>query len=856
MSGAGGTNNSWTILTSEESVAETLRPSAAGAEQHGLNQTPAPGSGGNHQPGQGAASAEGLPENCPASEDKRMHSGSDPHSSVAASLDVPSAWDHGDGVGPAEGQTENQAQLDPDPESTTESYTLLPPSPDQPPPGGAELTGEKLTKVENLHLQNEEEFQPKGEESEHHPQTANTEKRTEAGQEHDEDLQLDRSHRNKRVIGAPPHIQSSAQNLFQESDETTVKTGATGAPEERRNKPLLAALEQIGRGEEEEEEEEEEFHLPQQENSSIFSLNKCILGAVILLGFGIIFFSGVFVERDEENDHAAVELKDAEPPGKRGWFHPDADTSELLNKLAEGNQQISALQAQLQAQKEELKVLTEQAAEGEKERLLWEEVEKENSRLKMETASLSVLQKENDRMKKELESVPVLQKELETLRGAGTKTILPSGDFSFSTSPPTGQPEDSSQVTAPPTDGQTRKSRDDRKEKKEPKLGKGEAKQEKKPSKESERSARKGGEQKEDKPGDEKGWKKGKHEGGTFDKRKEKWQGDEEKEGKKERGEDGKPRKEKESKEEWKKGKVNEWRDKEKKGHQGGMSHGERHKGWEAGKGETEWSRDKEGVEGSGREKWKKKGEKKEEKDHPKEGRGKSERKQAEDGRSYDGERTREERKSRNEERWKKDESLSQRGKEEWKRRGEKERRRGGDESHASQNREECSYGDPKPAHSHPRPSVGQPEYWVHRRDRLRLRRRPTPPQHCHSPESCAQAERLLPVGLQEFQNLLQPYLTKAEEVGVDASKTEQLRKLAAEFFTDGVFVHDQMSFRDFVEDLGDVLEDLVEGDDEEDSDVEDEMEEFAKEVMKAFLVPGVKEKGRKMKGEWKKERG
>uniref|UniRef100_A0A1A8GLY0 Pre-B-cell leukemia homeobox interacting protein 1b n=1 Tax=Nothobranchius korthausae TaxID=1143690 RepID=A0A1A8GLY0_9TELE len=829
MSGAGGTNNSWTILTSEESVAETLRPFAAGAEQHGLNQTPAPGSGGNHQPGQGAASAEGLPETCPGSEDKRMHSGS----SVTASLDVPSASDRGDGVGPAEGQTENPAQLDPDPES------LLPPSPDPPPPGGAELTGEKLTKVENLHLQHEE-FQQKGEESEHHPQTANTEKRTEAGQEHDEDLQLDHSHRNKRVIGAPPHFQSSAQNLFQELDETTVKTGATGAPEERRKKPLLAALEQIGRREEDEEDEEEEFHLPQQENSSIFSLNKCILGAVILLGFGIIFFS--------ESDHAAMELKDAEPPRKQGWFHPDADTSELLDKLAEGNQQISALQAQLQAQKEELKVLKEQAAEGEKERLLWEEVDKENSRLKTETASLPVLQKENDRMKKELESVPVLQKELETLRGAVTKTILPSGDFSFSTSPPTGQPEHSSQATAPPADGRTRKSRDDRKEKKEPKPGKGEAKQEKKRSKERERSARKGGEQKEDKPGDEKGWKKGKHEGGTFDKRKEKWQGDEIKEGKKERGEDGKPWKEKESKKEWKKGKVNEWRDKEKKEHQGGMSHGERHKGWEERKGETEWSRVKEGMEGSGREKWKKK----EEKDHPKEGRGKSERKQVED----DRERTRDERKSRNEERWKKDESLSQRGKEEWKRRGEKERRHGGDESHASQNREERLYGDPKPAHSHPRPSVGQPEYWLQRRDRLRLRRRPTPPQHCYSPESCAQAERLLPVGLLEFQNLLQPYLSKAEEAGVDVSQTDQLRKLAADFFTDGVFVHDQMSFRDFVEDLGDVLEDLVEGDDGEDSDVEDEMEEFEKEVMKAFLVPGVKEKERKMKGEWKKERG
>lgn len=80
-----------------------------------------------------------------------------------------------------------------------------------------------------------------------------------------------------------------------------------------------------------------------------------------------------------------------------------------------------------QAQKEELKVAKEQAAEGVKEQLLWEEVEKENSRLKTEMASLPVLQKENDRMKKELESVPALQKELETLRSTVTKFKLSSG---------------------------------------------------------------------------------------------------------------------------------------------------------------------------------------------------------------------------------------------------------------------------------------------------------------------------------------------------------------------------------------------------------------------------------------------
>lgn len=80
-----------------------------------------------------------------------------------------------------------------------------------------------------------------------------------------------------------------------------------------------------------------------------------------------------------------------------------------------------------QTQGEELKVAKGQAAEGAKERLRWEEVEKENSRLKKEMASLPVLQTENERMKRKLESVPALQKELETLRSTVTELKLSSG---------------------------------------------------------------------------------------------------------------------------------------------------------------------------------------------------------------------------------------------------------------------------------------------------------------------------------------------------------------------------------------------------------------------------------------------
>lgn len=44
--------------------------------------------------------------------------------------------------------------------------------------------------------------------------------------------------------------------------------------------------------EDDEEAEEEEFQLPQGEDEKVFSLNKCILAALILLGLGTIFFSG------------------------------------------------------------------------------------------------------------------------------------------------------------------------------------------------------------------------------------------------------------------------------------------------------------------------------------------------------------------------------------------------------------------------------------------------------------------------------------------------------------------------------------------------------------------------------------
>ncbi|XP_072250362.1 pre-B-cell leukemia homeobox interacting protein 1b isoform X2 [Leuresthes tenuis] len=952
MSGGGSSNNSWTILT-EETVAETLRPLAAGTEQHEESHTSAAGSGESSPPANGAESAERLPaEDYLVSEETAEHSGdsgSHQHTSVPSavtetplpsSLEAAGASIQGsDVVSQAESLPEGSAQFSSDPDSSSDSYTLLTPPPSEPPvpPLSTEtLGGAEFPQDETLHLQNGEELRPEGEESDQYPRSGDL--RKQAVYLVDQ-LVMDllsiwaRRLRGKDVVDSP--LDSEV------GEERTAKTEQEGAPEERRKRSLLAALEQIGRREEEEEEDEGEFQVPRQEDDSGFSVNKCILGAIILLGLGTIFLSGVLMDLDEESDYTTRELKDAEAPGYQEWLNPEVpplrvegDSSELLNKLAEGSQQISVLQAQVQAQKEELKVGKEQAAEGAKERLHWEEVEKENSRLKTEMASLPVLQKENDRMKKELESVPALQKELETLRSAVTELKLSSGsqtaqaEVKPSTPPPTGQPEDSRQETAGSTETQARKPWDGKKEKKDLKRDKyaiGDKKQDK------EKSVMKEGEKREFKDGGRKEWKKGKHEQGMPEKEKDKegkqkkhsdgtkqWEEKNRKKEKAGRGDDGRPwkdkegrkawteqseKKEKKEDKDWKRGKSDKMNEDkksrgkaEKKDWQGGRDHGERHKGKEEFK---ERKKMKDGFKESGRERERKEKEemkefkkdfgwrKKDSKDHAREGKEKGERKQWETGKNPGKERigkderkrgSEYESKSRNgkqDKEWKrKEEKLDQRNKKEeyWKRGGQKEKRQNEDwkkdKSHTLKNKdeqkltesrghkEEHLYGDQKPSHTHHRASVGQPEYWAQQRDRLR--HDPRPPQQCDSLETCAQAERLLPVPLPEFQAILHTYLAKAEEAGVDNSKTEELKKLAAEFFKDGVFVHDQMSFQDFAEDVADMLEDLVEGENggSDDSAIEEEMEGFEREVLKMFSVPGAREKEGGIKGEWRKESG
>ncbi|KAG5856438.1 hypothetical protein ANANG_G00007960 [Anguilla anguilla] len=171
------------------------------------------------------------------------------------------------------------------------------------------------------------------------------------------------------------------------------------------------------------------------EYGSGFTLNRCILGALLLLGIGTILFSGVFTDLDDAEDVHVRELNDQELPGSQAFQNADADPqgvqemAEVLDKLAKENQQISELQAQLQSQKEELDLALQHAEVNGRERVQNGELEKEN-----------------ERMKEELSSLPALQSELESLRARVTElTLLTAKEesqeppLSASTSPPSDQ---------------------------------------------------------------------------------------------------------------------------------------------------------------------------------------------------------------------------------------------------------------------------------------------------------------------------------------------------------------------------------------------------------------------------------
>ncbi|KAF6075390.1 PBX homeobox interacting protein 1 [Phyllostomus discolor] len=105
------------------------------------------------------------------------------------------------------------------------------------------------------------------------------------------------------------------------------------------------------------------------------SLNMCLLGALVLLGLGVLLFSGpseevelqVFPDApvDSETPDAVGEGQEGLEQQLQASAPPDSvpslqNMALLLDKLAKENQDIRLLQAQLQAQKEELRSLMHQ----------------------------------------------------------------------------------------------------------------------------------------------------------------------------------------------------------------------------------------------------------------------------------------------------------------------------------------------------------------------------------------------------------------------------------------------------------------------------------------------------------------
>lgn len=129
-----------------------------------------------------------------------------------------------------------------------------------------------------------------------------------------------------------------------------------------------------------------------------------------------------------------------------------------------------------------------------------------------------------------------------------------------------------------------------------------------------------------------------------------------------------------------------------------------------------------------------------------------------------------------------------------------------------------------------------QHDFW--RDQELKLNRNIRPQLGCTNVEDCAAKEGLYPVELSEFEELLEGYLSKLDDPSSFSGK-DKIRKLTAQFFEDGVFIHDRMRFGDFAEDVADILEDAVdilEGKKDNDS-LEEEMEEFEREALWKFAA-------------------
>ncbi|XP_034560713.1 pre-B-cell leukemia transcription factor-interacting protein 1 isoform X2 [Notolabrus celidotus] len=547
----------------------------------------------------------------------------------------------------------------------------------------------------------------------------------------------------------PSETVTQEEREEEEEPSSSFESGDTSGFDEglrRRNVPSFEAP-RPRTSDEEDEEDEVEFRLAERkEEKPWFSLNKCIVGALILLFLGSLFLSGDFDGSDEQS---------------QDWLSSDPqDMKELLDKLTQENQQIAQLEAQLQSQKEELDSALKAVAESGDE------------------SGKAGLEEENVRLKEELSSLPELKKELESLRSRVTELnqLTAHQEVSPPASSSAPQPGDK--------DGQSNQKSGGPEKRKDTSNG-GKLKEELQRQKVLLEESRKrlqgmkkdGGDRKRVRDSLEEIQKR-------LSEQVERW-------GKK------KPQEAK-----WKgnKGKTNE-RDHWKK---------ENKKEW---KGEKDWKHGKEGG-------WKEKEEKKE-----KEWRGEMENSHKDAWRKHqdEWERNKGERRMDREER---------RKEKPWHKGPEKNSHNHQQQQHQHHHHHHHQQQPRQPHHQH-----NQNDFW--RDQEQKLGRNIRPQLGCSSTEDCAAKEGLYPVELPEFEELLEGYLSKLE--GSTSESKDKIRKLTAEFFEGGVFIHDRVLFGDFAEDVADILEDMVDvledGGKRGDDSLEEEMEEFEREALWKFAV-------------------
>ncbi|XP_074543258.1 pre-B-cell leukemia transcription factor-interacting protein 1 isoform X2 [Halichoeres trimaculatus] len=510
----------------------------------------------------------------------------------------------------------------------------------------------------------------------------------------------------------------------------------------RRNVPSFDAP-RPRTSDEEDEEDEMEFKLAERkEEKPWLSMNKCIVGALILLFLGSLFLSGDFDASDEQS---------------QDWLSSDPqDMKELLDKLTQENQQIAQLEAQLQSQKEELDSALKAVAES----------GDENGK--------AGLEKENVRLKEELSTLPELKKELESLRARVTELNQLTAQQEVpqpasSSAPQPGEKHGQSNQKSGPEKRQSTKDEGRLKE---------ELQRQKLLLEESKKRLqgmkKDGGDRKRVRDSLEEIQKRLSEQVERWGKKKPqeaKWKGNKGK-----------------SNDHWKKENKKEW------------------------KGEKDWKHGKE--------------EKKE-----KEWRGERENSHKEEWRKHQDE-------------WERKKGERRMDREE--RRKEKPWHGGHEKSskshHHQQQHQHHHHQQPRQPHHHhhhqqQQQQRDQKDFW--RDQEQKLGRNIRPQVGCSSTEDCAAKEGLYPVELPEFEELLEGYLSKLE--GSSSESKDKIRKLTAEFFEGGVFIHDRVLFSDFAEDVADILEDMVDvlevGGRRGDDSLEEEMEEFEREALWKFAV-------------------